>query len=627
MRVRSTYYWPSYGYPSPCGNLNYGEVEDYSVTITGPQTTCTPSYSWTSGGGSNLIGTVSPSSTTNYTLTVNDGAGCVQNDQVTVNVSNETTSTTQQNVDCFGNTNGCVTLNPTNGIQPYLMYGPSNTVQVYGGSMRPITINNSAGGATTNLPVKMTIPYSASMRADFGDIRFYDSNQAKLNYWIESISLSTSAVVWVKIPSLPAGNSTIYMTYGNVSITSESEGDDVFEFFDDFNSFDAIKWTQGNITAPSSVVGGNWRYYGGALIGKRNNFTQTSTSTFSGSKINEARTYESSSAPNGFSNAGFWGSTSNCYNTLNHNGTNYIREDNAWPNFGGWGAGQRNTWIREFVRANGANSRVERIRETDGATIGATHNNSGLSNERLRLGARGDNWAISQNYSAQWDWTFVRPFHHVTEPIITLGAIQTSDNQFCGLAPGTYNFNVLDVAGCNNALSPTITQPAAALSLSFSMYEQGCYDVDGEIDLTVAGGTPLSAAPPPYYYTWAGPSGFSASTEDLTALQSGVYNVTVADDNACTENGTATLLQLTPINSPGYTWTGNTNTLWQIEDNWDCRLPDATSEVIIPSSPIGGNNPEIRIGIIGDVYNIDVQGNTSNLLDIQDGGLLRIHEP
>ncbi|MDC0303565.1 DUF2341 domain-containing protein, partial [Flavobacteriales bacterium] len=622
MRVRSTYYWPTYGYPNPCGNLNYGEVEDYSVTIIGTPTTCTPSYSWTSGGGSNLIGSVTPSSTTNYTLTVDDGAGCVQNDQVTVNVSNETTSTSLQNVDCFGNTNGCVTLNPTNGIQPYLMYGPSNTVQVYGGSMRPISINNSTSAAS-NLPVKMTIPYSASMRADFGDIRFYDSNQAKLNYWIESISLSSSAIVWVKIPSLPGGNSTIYMTYGNNSLTTESQGDDVFEFFDNFNSFDATKWTQGTIAATS---GTNWSYYGGVLIGGNTNRFQSSTATFTGSRISEARTYESSSPVNGFSNIGFWSSTSNAYNVLSHNGTNYVREDAGWPNFGGWGTGQRNTWMREYVRANGASSRVERTRESLGGTIGQDHNNSGLSGERIRLGARGDNVPYNQNFAAEWDWMLVRPYISA-EPTITLGTIQTSDNQFCGFAPGTYNFNVLDVAGCNNALSPTITQPAAALTLSFSMYEQGCYNVDGEIDLTVAGGTPLSASPPPYYYTWAGPSGFSASTEDLAALQSGVYNITVADDNACTGNGTATLLQLTPINSPGYTWTGNTNTLWQIEDNWDCRLPDATSEVIIPGSPIGGNNPEIRIGIIGDVYNIDIRGNTSNLLDIQDGGLLRIHEP
>jgi hypothetical protein len=283
--------------------------------------------------------------------------------------------------------------------------------------------------------------------------------------------------------------------------------------------------------------------------------------------------------------------------------------------------------MREYVRANGAASRVERTRESLGGTIGQNYNNSGLSNERLRLGARGDNTAYNQNFSAQWDWMFVRPYISV-EPSIALGTVQTSDNVFCGFGVGIHNFNVVDVAGCNNALSPNVSQPSAALSVSFAMYEQGCYVVDGEIDLTVAGGTQLASAPTPaYYYTWAGPGGYSASTEDLIGVGAGVYNVTVADDNACAVNGSTTLNQLVPLNSPGYTWTGNTNALWQEVGNWDCRLPDATSEVVIPGAPIGGNNPVIQIGITGNAFDIDIQGSTVDLLDIQDGGLLIIHKP
>ncbi|MDP6909122.1 MAG: hypothetical protein QF371_06435, partial [Flavobacteriales bacterium] len=72
---------------------------------------------------------------------------------------------------------------------------------------------------------------------------------------------------------------------------------------------------------------------------------------------------------------------------------------------------------------------------------------------------------------------------------------------------------------------------------------------------------------------------------------------------------------------------GTDSQLWQTVTNWDCGLPDATSEVIIPAVPVGGNLPIIQNGINADVLNIDIQGNTIDLLDIQPGGLLRVHEP
>ena len=154
-----------------------------------------------------------------------------------------------------------------------------------------------------------------------------------------------------------------------------------------------------------------------------------------------------------------------------------------------------------------------------------------------------------------------------------------------------------------------------------------CYTTNnGELDITVSGGTQISP-PPPYLYTWAGPSGYSSSNEDLTGLNPGVYNVTVTDDNACSASSTATVGTATPISAPNFTWTGMTDQLWQDPTNWDCGLPDATSEVIIPGVPIGGNTPVIQNGITGNVLNIDIQGSTSDLLDIQNGGLLIIHQP
>ncbi|MCF8278034.1 MAG: DUF2341 domain-containing protein [Flavobacteriales bacterium] len=619
-----------------CGTHGtYGEVEDYRINIIDvTTTTATPTYTWSvvSGpgtlplGASSLSATANASATTDYRLTVNDGCGCVQSDDVRVNVSAATTSTSQTNVDCFGNTNGCVTLNPSSGVQPYLLFGPSSQVQVFGGSMRPFTVNNTSGTAYTNHPVKMTIPYSAGMRADFGDIRFFNSSQAKLSYWVESYTLSSSAVVWVKMPSLPTGNSTIYMTFGNVSLSSESEGDDVFQFFDDFNSYNVAKWQRGVIAATG---GTDWSYYGGRLVGGNTNRYQQTVNTFSGNLINEARTYETASAGNGYTSAGFFSTTTNCLNILNHAGTNYCRNDGTWPNFTGGGAGQLNVWIREYVRANGTSAYVSRTIE-GGSTYGSAYTNSGISAERIRLGSRGDNSAYDQNFTGQWDWMFVRPYISV-EPTVSAGTVQISDNEFCGFGSGAYNFNIVDVAGCNNLKNVTITAPAAALTLSTAATTVNCYPpVDGTINLTVTGGTQITPAPP-YFYNWTGPSGYSNNIEDLSGLGAGLYNVTVADDNACTASTSVTLSQLVPITSGYYTFTGNVSRLWEVADNWDCNVPDAASQVIIPAVPIGNRTPLIQLGVTAQCLNIQIQGGTADLLEIQSlptpgGGVLIVNQ-
>jgi len=62
----------------------------------------------------------------------------------------------------------------------------------------------------------------------------------KLPYYIESWdSQNEQAKVWVKVPKVPAGGSVdLYIYYGNSGAESESDGEAVFEFFDDFDTAD-----------------------------------------------------------------------------------------------------------------------------------------------------------------------------------------------------------------------------------------------------------------------------------------------------------------------------------------------------------------------------------------------------
>ena len=102
---------------------------------------------------------------------------------------------------------------------------------------KPITIDNTSGTSTlTNYQVQVSVTYDSHMQSDFDDIRFTDSDGAALiDHWRETYTTSTSATFWVEVPSIATSSTiTIYMYYGNSTATSASNGDNTFDFFDDF---------------------------------------------------------------------------------------------------------------------------------------------------------------------------------------------------------------------------------------------------------------------------------------------------------------------------------------------------------------------------------------------------------
>jgi len=122
-------------------------------------------------------------------------------------------------------------------VRKYASPEPTTTLGSEDGWSRraPVTINNPGSGLT-DYQVKVDVTYDADMQPDFDDIRFMDSDDStELSHWRESYTASTSATFWVKVPSIPSGNKTIYMYYGNATASSASDGDATFVFFDDFD--------------------------------------------------------------------------------------------------------------------------------------------------------------------------------------------------------------------------------------------------------------------------------------------------------------------------------------------------------------------------------------------------------
>ncbi len=119
-------------------------------------------------------------------------------------------------------------------------------------------------------------------------------------------------------------------------------------------------------------------------------------------------------------------------------------------------------------------------------------------------------------------------------------AIAETTEDLSGLAAGVYSVTVFDSKSCSTIQTATITQPVTDLSASLtSITDVNCFGyTTGAIDMTVTGGTTS------YTYSWTkNGSAFTPTTEDLTGLAAGVYELTVTDSNGCGTTQTATITQ------------------------------------------------------------------------------------
>ena len=108
------------------------------------------------------------------------------------------------------------------------------------------SITLSHAGALTDYQRMLIIAYESDMQPDFDDIRFNTLTGDYIPYWIESKTNSDTANVWIQYDGID-GDTIIKMYYGNAGLSSESDGGDVFNFFDDFEG---------------AALSGNWTVVG-----------------------------------------------------------------------------------------------------------------------------------------------------------------------------------------------------------------------------------------------------------------------------------------------------------------------------------------------------------------------------
>ncbi len=217
----------------------------------------------------------------------------------------------------------------------------------------------------------------------------------------------------------------------------------------------------------------------------------------------------------------------------------------------------------------------------------------------------------------------------------------TTANQ-SNLAAGTYTLTVTDGNGCTTSTSVTLTQPSATLSSIATPTSINCYgNATGSITLNTSGGTT------PYIYAWSN----GATTQNLSNVIAGTYNVTISDANGCQTNANATITQptaalsltstktdvscngsnngaITTTVSGGtapytYNWSNGATTnnlsniisgtyIITVTDSRNCTV-QATITILQPSSPLSISSTQTNIRCFGDAtgaISIAVSGGT-----------------
>lgn len=174
------------------------------------------------------------------------------------------------------------------------------------------------------------------------------------------------------------------------------------------------------------------------------------------------------------------------------------------------------------------------------------------------------------------------PYSYSWQNTTTLYAVNSAT--LSNVIANDYQVTVTDAKGCVYTDNATVTEPSE-LMLNNTYVNVSCYgDSDGEIDLTVLGGTPN------YNYLWKNSLGATVGTnQDLIGVPAETYDVLVTDQNGCTK----TLVQ--EITQP--------------------LLPISVTETVTDVKCFGDNTGEIDLAVTGGtppyVYNWTTGQSTS----------------
>ena len=571
-----------------CKGNSTGNV---SVSASGGTTP----YSYNINGGSyGTSSTFNSLSAGTYTIGVKDKNGCTNSISVTIKEPTFSLNVVSVNsdVDCFGNSNGKLTLTGSGGTSPYSYtinggtFGSSNTFSSLSAGVYSITIKDANGctktiSDTVNQPTALSVSSTSTVNVDCkggstGSItvsgsggtspysyrRSSSSSFASSNtftglsagtYTIEvkdNNGCTSSVSVTITEPSTSLSGST---TQSNVTCNGLGDGSITLTTTGGTSSY-SYSWTgPGTYTSttqsPSSLAAGTYSYKitdskGCTATGSATITEPTALSISISSSTNIKCKGDSTGS---VTVSGSGGNTPYSYNI---GGGTY----GSSTTFSNLKAGTYTLGIKD---KNGCTKSTTLTISEPSLTLSVV--SSSVTNVLCKGSSTGSITVSGSGGTPSYTYNIG-------------GGTYGSSNTFSSLSAGTYSIGIKDANGCTSSVSVTITEPSSTLTSLISQVNVSCKGLgDGSITLTPSGGTGT------YYFNWTGPGTYTSTTQNPSSLVVGNYSLKITDANGCTYTNSVT------ITEPSTLTIGSSNIV-----NVDCK-GNSTGSFSVSGS--GGTTP------------------------------------
>ena len=172
-----------------------------------------------------------------------------------------------------------------------------------------------------------------------------------------------------------------------------------------------------------------------------------------------------------------------------------------------------------------------------------------------------------------------------------------------GLSADTYNVTISDGVNPNITSSATVSEPGTAVTASATGTDVSCNgNTDGAVDLTASGGTGTLT------YSWSK----GDTSQDLTNVAAGTYNVTVTDENGCTATASQVITEPAALTASGVT----TDTPCDPGNTGAIDLTVSGGSMPYTFAWTGGGTSEDTTGLTAGTYAVTITDNNS-CTDIQ----------